>query len=103
MERLIVFVVCSLLCIISVKPWPGKNSAEGVEGGGGTLKCLYIRRLGPFGGQKFEFRCILGFSDKLIIFWGTMIFLVIFFECVCVGGEITKLDYVCGYFSVFFR
>ena len=61
MERLIVLVVCSLLCIVSVKSWPGKISAEG---GGGTLECSYIRRFGPFGGQKFEFRYILGFSEK---------------------------------------
>ena len=31
MERLIVLVVCSLLCIVSVKSWPGKISAEGGE------------------------------------------------------------------------
>ena len=34
------------------------------EGGGGTLKGLYIRRFGPCGGHKFKFSYIFGFSEK---------------------------------------
>ena len=41
---------------------------------GGTLKFLYILRLGLF----FEFQYFLGFSKKINIFWGMKILWIFF-------------------------
>ena len=39
--------------------------------GGGTLRVSYLRRLRLFFWvQNFQFQYILGFSEKLIFFWG---------------------------------
>ena len=57
----------------------------GGGGGGVTLICSCIHRLGPFFGvQNSEFQYFLGFSEKLIFFWGMKILWIFF-------GVITKL------------
>ena len=46
---------------------------------GGTLIFSHIRRLGPFFWvQNSEFQYFLGFSEKLIFFWGMKILWIIF-------------------------
>ena len=47
---------------------------------GGTLIFSHIRRLGPFlGVQNSEFQYFLGFSEKIIFFFGYEDFVDIFF------------------------
>ena len=54
---------------------------------GGTLIFSYIRMLGSFFGvQKFEFQYFLGFSEKLIFFWGYEDFVDFFFFFFFWGG-----------------
>ena len=55
--------------------WYGKVP----RGGGGTLIFSHIRRLGPFFWvQNSEFQYFLGFSEKLIFFWGIKILWIFF-------------------------
>ena len=55
---------------------------------GGTLKFLYIRRLGLFFGvQNFEFQYFWGVFKKINIFWGMKILWMFFWGT-------TKLAYI---------
>ena len=55
-------------------PWGG-----GGGGGGGPLVFSYIRRLRSFlEVQIIEFLYFLGFSDKILFFWGTKILWIVF-------------------------
>ena len=58
---------------------PKYIKTRGGGGGGGGSDISYIRRLGSFFGvQNFEFQYLLGFSEKIHIFWGMKILWIFF-------------------------
>ena len=64
---------------------------------GSTLIFLYIRRLGSFlGGQNFEIKYFLGFTEKIYVFWGMKIL------CIFLGGR-HKIGLYLGVFTMHFR
>ena len=64
---------------------------------GGTLKCSFIRRLGPFyWGSKFWISIFFGVFRKINIFWGMKILWIFF------GGH-HKIGLYLGVISMYFR
>ena len=72
-------VLCWLSNIYEGAEWTGPLGWWWWGGGGGPLVFSYIRRLRSFlEVQIIEFLYFLGFSDKILFFWGTKILWIVF-------------------------